>query len=201
MSQSFRRALLCLFLGPAYLSTQGQCQSSPADAARQQAATKSEPKKAPRVMTNDDLNGVVEAPKDPVATTFLNRIAGRWDFTSYHKGNASWWYDHGTAKPKTEIHYLFGPTELLIEKRPELDVPIIIDRFAYRSVRQISADLFDVELYKPSDAASVQIKRFKLSGDGKTLQISVDAPGAPEPTIQDLRFVDKNWVPAEDKPK
>jgi hypothetical protein len=183
----------------------GQNQPSPADAARDAKAAKSAaPDKAAKVITNETLDrqgacaapaqstkGV--APEDTLRTAFLRRITGRWNFTYFHRGNQNWWPDHGAARPKNQIHYLFGPAELLIESRPEFTPPSITARFVYGSVRQISADLFDVALYKPCEPATEEIKRFKLSANGKTLEIAADAEGSPEPTIQVLELVDANW--------
>lgn len=190
----------CFELAPC-VTVRAQDSSPVADAARQQADAKpAQATKSKKVVTNEDLQaqkGVstapVEAPTDPVAIAFFRQIAGRWDFSSYHKGNTSWWRDHGLSKPKTEVHYLFGPKELLIETRPELDFPSVSGRFGYGSVRKVSEVLFDVELYTPPDRNSTELKRFKLSGDGKTLEISVDRPGSSEPTVQDLKFVSKDW--------
>jgi len=38
-----------------------------------------------------------------------------------------------------------------------------------------------------------RIKRFKLSTDGKTLEIAADAEGNPEPAFQILELVSTNW--------
>jgi hypothetical protein len=181
--------------------TIGQSQTSLGDAARQAEAAKSATSdKAAKVATNETLDGQeacstpAQSPKqttpdDAVRTAFLRRIAGRWNLGYFRKGNQSWWPDHGSARPKNQIHYLFGPTELSIESRPEFNPPSITGRFAYGSVRKISADLFDLVLYKPCEPATQEIKRFKLSTDGKTLEIAADAEGNPEPTIQVLELV------------
>jgi hypothetical protein len=183
----------------------GQNQTSPGDAARQAKAAKSAaPDKAGKVITNETLNGQaactapVQSAKDPtpedaLRTAFLGRIAGRWNFTHFRKGNLVWRPDHSLAQPKNQIHYLFGPTELSIESRLEFNPPSITGRFVYGSVRKVSSDLFDVALYKPCEPATQEIKRFKLSTDGKTLEIAADAEGNPEPTIQVLELVDANW--------
>lgn len=131
-------------------------------------------------------------PEDALRRAFLRRIAGRWNFAYVRKGNQRWWPDHGSAKPKNQIHYLFGPTELSIESIPEFNPPSITGRFVYGSVRKVYADLFDVALYKPCEPSSREVKRFKLSADGKTLEIAADAEGDPEPTIQVLELV-ANW--------
>ena len=56
--------------------------------------------------------------------------------------------------------------------------------------RGVSAELFDLELHKPSEPAAVEIKRLKLSLDGKTLELASDAEGNPEPTIEVLELID-----------
>jgi hypothetical protein len=81
---------------------------------------------------------------------------------------------------------------LSIESRPEFNPPSITGRFVYGSVRKVYADLFDVALYKPCEPSTQEVKRFKLSADGKTLEIAADAEGDPEPTIQVLELVDAN---------
>jgi hypothetical protein len=198
--------LLSLSLGLVLCSPAiGQNQPSPADAAREAKAAKSAaPDKAAKVITNETLDrqgacttaaqSAKEAtPEDALRTAFLRRIAGRWNFAYFRKGNQNWWPDHGSAQPKNQIHYLFGPTELSIESKPEFNPPSVTGRFVYGSVRKISADLFDVALYKPCEPATQEIKRFKLSTNGKTLEIAADAEGSPEPTIQVLELVDANW--------
>ena len=139
----------------------------------------------------DALNGV--GTEDAQGTAFLYRIAGRWNFAYVRRGNERWWPDRGMSRPKNEIHYLFRPKELLLESRPEFSLPSITDRFVYGSVRKISTDLFDVELHKPAESAAGEIKRFRLSPDGKILEIAADAESAPEPTIQVLELVDTDW--------
>src|SRR5438445_7306425 len=183
----------------------GQSQTALGDAARQAKVAKSAtPDKAAKDITNETLEGQgacstpAQSPKettpdDSLRKAFLRRSAGRWNVSYFRKGNQSWWPDHGSARPKNQIHYLFGLTELSIESRPEFNPPSITDRFAYGSVRKISADLFDVALYKPCEPATQEIKRFKLSTDGKTLEIAADAEGNPEPTVQVLELVDANW--------
>jgi len=131
--------------------------------------------------------------EDALATAFLYRIAGRWNFAYVRKGNTRWWPDHGTAAPRKQTHYIFRPTELVMESRPEFNPPSITDRFVYGSVRGVSADLFDVKLQKPDDPSGGEIKRFKLSTNGKTLELAVDAEGNAEPTVQVLELVDANW--------
>ena len=66
--------------------------------------------------------------------------------------------------------------------------------FVYGAVRKISEELFDVALHKPCEPATQEIRRFKLSTDGKTLEIATDAEGNPEPTVQVLELVSINWA-------
>ena len=179
----------------------GQNQTSLSYAARQAEAAKSAtPDKAANVITAETPQGQEActtpaqpakdvAPEDPLRRAFLRRIAGRWNFAYVRKGNQRWWPDHGSAQPKNQIHYLFGPTELSIESRPEFNPPSITGRFVYGSVRKVYADLFDVELYKPCEPSTQEVKRFKLSADGKTLEIAADAERDPDPTIQVLELV------------
>jgi hypothetical protein len=130
---------------------------------------------------------------DAVRSAFFRRIAGRWNSAYFRKGNQRWWPDHGSSRPRNQIHYLFGPTELSIESRPEFNPPSITGHFVYGSVRKISEDLFDVALHKPCEPATQEIKRFKLSTDGKTLEIAADAEGNPEPAVQQaLELVSSN---------
>ncbi len=189
----------------------GQNQTSLGDAARQAEAAKSAASdKAEKVITNETPHGqeACTTParpakdvtqEDAVRRAFLRRIAGRWNFAYFRKGNQRWWPDHGSAQPKNQIHYLFGPTELSIESRPEFNPPSITGRFVYGSVRKVYADLFDVALYKPCEPSTQEVKRFKLSADGKTLEIAAGAERDPEPTIQVLELVDANW-PKRHKP-
>jgi hypothetical protein len=188
----------------------GQSQTSVADIARQAKNSKApSPNKTPKVVTNETLTGqgvckdpapsTKEAtPEDPVRTAFLRRIGGRWKLSYFRKGNQSWWPDHGTAQPKNQTHYLFGPTELLIESRPEFNPPSITARLVYGPVRKISEDMFDLALYKPCEPATEQLKRYKLSANGKTLEIATDAEGNPEPIVQVMEFVDPNGTAAAD---
>jgi hypothetical protein len=212
MLRSFLPRLLFVFLGFVLcLPAHGQDQPSLGDAARQARAAKSaQSKKVAKVITNDDLGpqGVQVAPaqaakgartEDPAISTFLRRIAGRWNFAYVRKGNTVWWPDHGSSRPKNQIHYLFGLTELLIESRPEFNLPSITDRFVYGSVRKVSADLFDVELINASEHTE-EIKRFKLSPDGKTLEIATGADLSSEPTCQVLELVDANWTDGANRP-
>lgn len=202
------RPLLLLLLSSSlelilWLPTIGQSQTSLGDAARQAKTAKSAtPDKAAKVITNETPEGEeacstpAQSPKettpdDALRKAFLRRIAGRWNVSYFRKGNQRWWPDHDSARPKNQTHYLFGPTELSIESRPEFNPPSVTGRFAYGSVRKISADLFDVALYKPCEPATQEIKRFKLSNDGKTLEIAADAEGNPEPTVQVLELVAK----------
>lgn len=191
--------VLCL---PAF----GQDQTSVGDAARQAKAAKSATANKPaKVITNDTLSGQGACtepaqsaknapPPGEMRTAFLRRISGRWNLSYYRRGNQSWWPDHGTSAPKTQTHYLFGPMELVVESRPEFNTPSVTARLTYGSVRKISAELFDLVLYKPCEPATGETKRFKLSADGKTLEIATDAEGNPEPTVQVLQLVDANWV-------
>jgi len=194
---------LCLVLClPAF----GQDETSVGDAARQAKAAKTAaPNKPAKVITNETLSGQAgctapapsakdAAPQDDVRSAFLRRITGRWNLSHYRKGNQSWWPDHGSAQPKNQTHYLFGPTELAIESRPEFSAPSITARLSYGSVRKISENLFDLGMHKPCEPATEEIKRFKLSADGKTLEIATDAEGNPEPTVQVLVLVDTNWT-------
>jgi hypothetical protein len=144
-----------------------------------------------RAAVIDALNRV--GTEDALATAFLYRIAGRWNFVYVRKGNRRWWPDHGLAAPRNQTHYIFRPTELVMESRPEFNPPSITDRFVYGSVRGVSPDLFDVKLQKPDDPSGGEIKRFKLSANGKTLELAVDAEGNAEPTVQVLELVDANW--------
>jgi len=128
--------------------------------------------------------------------TFLHSIEGRWNFAYVRQGNKSWWLDHGGSRPKPEIHYLFGPQALFLELRPEFALPSITGCFLYGSGHKVSAELFDLELRKPSDPAAPQAVRFKLSPDHKTLEMALDAGANLEPTIQVLEFRDANWSPS-----
>ena len=145
-----------------------------------------------RAAVIDALNRV--GTEDALATAFLYRIAGRWNFAYVRKGKARWWPDHGMAAPRNQTHYIFRPTELVMESRPEFNPPSITDRFVYGSVRGVSADLFDVKLQKQDDPSGGEIKRFKLSANGKTLELAVDAERNAEPTVQVLELVDANWT-------
>jgi hypothetical protein len=184
----------------------GQDQTSLGEAARQAKSAKSAaPNKAAKVITNETLNGQAgcpapaqsvkdAAPQDEVRTAFLSRISGRWNLSYFRKGSQSWLPDHGSSQPKNQTHYLFGPTELAVESRPEFNPPSITARLSYGSVRRISSDLFDLAMHKPCEPATEEIKRFKLSADGKTLEIAMDAEGNPEPTVQVLVLVDAHGV-------
>ena len=200
-----RSLLLSLPLGLVLcLPVNGQSQTSVVDAAKQAKDAKSAAQnKPPKVITNETLNGqgacneagqsTKEAtPQDPIRAAFLRRLGGRWKLSYFRKGNQSWWPEHGMAQPKNQIHYLFGPTELLIESRPEFNPPSITARLVYGSVRKISEDLFDLSLYKPCEPATEEFKRYKLSANGKTLEIATDAEGNPEPTVQVMELVDIN---------
>jgi hypothetical protein len=182
----------------------GQNPTSLGDPARQAEAAKSAASdKAAKVITNETPEGQEACttpaqptkdvtPEGALRRAFLRRITGRWNFAYVRKGGQSWWPDHGSARPRNQIHYLFGPAELSIESRPEFNPPSITDRFVYGSVHKVSADLFDVALYKPCEPATQEIKRFKLSTNGKTLEIAEDAEGDPEPTVQVLELVGAN---------
>lgn len=205
MLRSFLPLLLLSCLGLVLCSTViGQNQTSVGYATRQAEAAKSATSdKAAKVITAETPQGQEACtaaaqpakdvtPEDALGRAFLRRIAGRWNFAYVRKGNERWWPDHGSAQPKNQIHYLFGPTELSIESRPEFNPPSVTGRFVYGSVRKVYADLFDVALYKPCEPGTQEVKRFKLSADGKTLEIASDAEGDPEPTIQVLELVDGN---------
>jgi hypothetical protein len=144
-----------------------------------------------RAAVIDALNRV--GTQDALATVFLYRIAGRWNFVYVRKGNRRWWPDHGLAAPRNQTDYIFRPTDLVMESRPEFNPPSITDRFIYGSVRGVSAGLFDVKLLKPDDPSGGETKRFKLSANAKTLELAVDAEGNAEPTVQVLELVDANW--------
>jgi hypothetical protein len=206
MLRLFLPLLLLSSLGLVLRSTViGQNQTSVVYAARQAEAAKSAASdKAAIVITAETPQGQEACttpaqpakdvtPEDAPRRAFLRRIAGRWNFAYVRKGNQRWWPDHGSAQPKNQIHYLFGPTELSIESRPEFNPPSITGRLVYGSVRKVYADLFDVALYKPCEPSTQEVKRFKLSADAKTLEIAADAEGDPEPTIQVLELVDANW--------
>lgn len=209
MKRSFFKGALLLFAGLVQCSpTRGQNPPSSGEPRREPTATKAGNSK--KVITNDDLPGQQDcsalaqtakdaANEDPVAAAFLHRIAGRWNFAYSRKGNQSWWPDHGSAKPKNEIHYLFGPRVLLIESRREFALPSVTGCFVYGSIRKVSDELFDIALRKPSEASG-EMKRFKLSSDKKTLEMAADAEGDPQPTIQVLEFVDSNWSPGAARP-
>lgn len=206
MLRSLKPLVLSLSLGLVLcLPANGQSQPPLGDVARKSKAAKSAaPDKAAKVITNETLDGQGACatpaqstkdatPEDASRSAFLRRIGGRWNLAYFRKGNQRWWPDHGTAQPKNKTHYLIGPAELLVESRPEFSPPSITTRFAYGSVRKISADLFDLALHKPCEPASEEIKRFKLSADGKTLEIVTDAAGSPEPIVQVMELVDSNW--------
>lgn len=205
MPRSWQIWLLCLLTFVVDAFARAQDPPSLGEVARQARAAKSaQLKDDAKIVTNDNLAARTAGStsgqpakstraEDPVANSFLYRIAGRWDFAYVRKGNQRWWPDHGLARPKNEIHYLFGPKELLIESRPEFNLPSIIDRFVYGSVRQVSADLFDVELLTPAGATQ-GIKRFKLSSDGRTLEIATDVDRNSEPSVQVLELLDATWT-------
>lgn len=175
----------------------GQNQPSLGDVARQAKAAKStQSKKAAKVVTNDDMceqtadtktdTKVGAGTEDPEIAVFLARIAGRWTLSYFRKGNTLWYPDHGMSAPKNKTVYDFGPNELVIRFMPEFGLPSVTDRLVYDSVRRVSPDLFDVDLQKFCEPAGTQIKRFKLSSDGKTLELAADADTNPNPTVQVL---------------
>lgn len=179
--------------------TSGQNQPSLGDVARQAKAAKSaQSKKAPKVITNDDMceqtadTKIGAGTEDPEIAAFLARIAGRWDLSYFRKGNTLWYPDHGMSAPKNKTVYDFGPKELVIRFMPEFGLSSVTDRFVYGSVRQVSSELFDVELQKSCDPAGTQVKRFKLSSDGKTLELAADADTNPNPTVEVLVRQDTN---------
>ena len=185
-----------------------QDQSAATDAAQQtKPAPPDEPKKSPELVTNDTpseresckslLQTAGAADKqDPAVRAFLRTIEGRWNFAYVRRGNQGWWPNHDSARPKNEIHFLFGPQALFFELRPEFALPSITGCFVYGSGHKVSAELFDLELRKPSDSAATQTVRFKLSPDHKKLEIALDAETDPEPTVQVLDFRDSNWSPS-----
>ena len=196
---------LCYSLAAGRAYGHEQEQSSLGDVARQARAQQgSQSNTQTNVITNDSMAqkdkaacttpGTPPPPaavQDRITTAFLSRIAGRWKFSYVRKGNQMWYPDHGMAPPHTQVHYLFGPKELVIETRPEFDLPYVSDRFTYGPVRKISAELFDMELIHECGTDSPTPKRFKLSSDGKTLELADYVDKESDPTVQVLQFVDK----------
>lgn len=181
------------------VATSGQNQPSLGDVARQARAAKStQLKKAAKVITNDDMceqtadTKMGAGTEDPEIAMFLARIAGRWTLSYFRKGNTLWYPDHGMSAPKNKTVYDFGPNELVIRFMPEFGLPSVTDRLVYDSVHQVSPDLFDVDLQKFCEPAGTQIKRFKLSSDGKKLELAADADTNPNPTVEVLERDDTN---------
>jgi hypothetical protein len=85
---------------------------------------------------------------------------------------------------------------MFFESKPEFALPSITGCFVYGSGHKVSAELFALELRKPSDSAATQTVRFKLSPNHKTLEMALDAEIDPEPTVQVLEFRDSNWSPS-----
>src|SRR5690349_19006647 len=150
--------LICLPFSPA----RGQDQPPSADASRQVKSDQSSKAQKPPEFITSNTPSVVESCKslkqetpadkqDPALRAFLHSVAGRWNFAYVRRGNQSWWPNHDSARPKNEIHYLFGPEALLFEFRPEFALPSITGCFLYGSGHKVSAELFDLELRKPSD--------------------------------------------------
>lgn len=208
MQRSFRLKLLLLSLVfLPFLPASAQDQSPVAGAQPQAKSEESNgPNKSAELTTNDTPGGLescksieqttdVADKQDPVLRAFLRSIAGRWNFAYVRKGNQRWWYNHSSARPKNEIHYLFGPQGLFFESRPEFDLPSITGCFVYGTGHKVSTELFDLELRKPSDSVTRTV-RFKLSSDHKTLEMALDAEIDPEPTVQVLEFRDAHWSPS-----
>lgn len=161
----------------------------------------------PKVITNDNLCSQLaggakskRAQETAAAASqndvFLQRITGRWRLSYFRRGNTSWWPGHGTAQPKTETDYLIGPRSVLVESLPEFRPSFITERYKFGSVNRVSENLVDVQFAKLSTTCAVgeaQTARFKLSPDGKTLEITKD-PDDPEPTVEVLVLVDANWT-------
>src|SRR5215472_5414652 len=160
--------LKLLFLSLIFLSLlSAYAQDKPSSDVSQQAKPDQtdEPKKPPELITNgtpaerESCKSLSQAQlevvnQDPALRAFLHSIEGRWNFAYVRQGNKSWWPDHGGPRPKTEIHYLFGPQALFFELRPEFALPSITGCFLYGSGHKVSPELFDLELRKPSDPAA-----------------------------------------------
>ena len=127
--------------------------------------------------------------EDTQLTAFLYGLEGRWNLSSYRKGNESWWPDHGSSRPKNETHWIFRPRELVIESHPEFNPPFVSERWVWGSVRRVTSDVFDVRLQKSDDSSIDETKRFKLSPNGKILEIATNAQNTPEPVIQVMDFI------------
>lgn len=197
-------SLILLSLFPAH------AQDKPSSDTSQQAKPDqtNEPMKSPELTTNDTPTGretckslsqapLATAKQDPALRAFLHSIEGRWNSGYFRQGNKSWWPDHGGSASKNEIHYLFGPQALLFELRPEFALPSITGCYLYGSGHKVSAELFDLELHKPSASAATQTVRFKLSPDHKKLEMALDADTNLEPTIQVLEFRSAGWSPSQ----
>ncbi len=208
MQKSFPLKLLvfCLPFLPLF-QARGQDQPPVPDSRQAKSDQSNEPKKPPELITNDTPSGLESCnsfkqstsaadKQDPALRAFLRSIAGRWNFAYVRRGDQRWWYNHSSSRPKNEVHYLFGPQALFFESRPEFAPPSITGCYVYGSGHQVSAELFDLELRKPSDPAVTQIVRLKLSTDHKKLEIALEAETNPEPTIQVLEFRSANWSPS-----
>lgn len=185
-----------------------QGQSAAGGAASQTKAVPSEERQKSRELITNDTPSDLESCKsllqttgaadkqDPTLRAFVRSIEGRWNFAHVRRGNQSWWPNHDSARPKNEIHFLFGPQALFVELRPEFALPSITGCFVYGSGNKVSAELYDLQLRKPSDSAATQTVRFKLSPDHKKLEMALDAETNPEPAVQVLEFRDSNWSPS-----
>lgn len=173
--------------------------TSPRAASQTKHAPSDERQKSPELITNDTPSDVESCKsllqttgaadkQDPTLRAFLRGIEGRWNFGQVRRGDQSWWPNHDSARPKNEIHFLFGPQALFFELRPEFALPSITGCFVYGSGHKVSAELYDLELRKPSDSAATQTVRFKLSPDRKKLEMALDAETNPEPTVQNSRI-------------
>lgn len=158
-----------------------------------------------KVITNDNLcsqfaggtaTGSHETQKHNAQDdAFLSRIAGRWRLDYFRRGNTSWWPGHDSSRPKTETDYLIGSKTVLVQSVPEFRPPFITERYKFGSVSRVSETLVDVQFAKVSATCAVgdtQTARFKLSADGKQLEITKD-PDDPEPTVEVLTLIDANW--------
>lgn len=112
------------------------------------------------------------------------------------RSNRSWWPNHDSARPKNEIHFLFGPRALFFQLRSEFALPSITGCFVYGPRNKVSAELYGLELRKPSDSAATQTVQCKPSPDHQKLEMALDAETNPEPIVQVLEFRDSNWSPS-----